>query len=79
MKFGRYSLVSSHAGTRLPIAAYKAQGAPPQLAAHMRNTFPLSKNLILKECALAHSRAERGCLRHDSSSRECAHIYIIPK
>ena len=28
MKFGRYSLVSSHAGTRLPIAAYKAQGAP---------------------------------------------------
>ena len=25
-----------------------------------------------KECALAHSRAERGRLRHISSSRECA-------
>ena len=27
---------------------------------------------IKKECALAHSRAERGRLRHISSSRECA-------
>jgi len=27
-----------------------------------------------KECALAHSRAERGRLRHNSSSRECTHF-----
>ena len=27
-----------------------------------------------KECALAHSRAERGRLRHVSASRECASL-----
>jgi len=27
-----------------------------------------------KECALAHSRAERGRLRHISASRECASL-----
>ena len=30
--------------------------------------------LLKKECALAHSRAERGRLRHVSSSRECASL-----
>lgn len=31
-----------------------------------------------KECALAHSRAERGRLRHTTSSRECAsYFYLI--
>ena len=29
---------------------------------------------IEKECALAHSRAERGRLRHVSASRECASL-----
>ena len=36
--------------------------------------FDGSRTFLLyeKECALAHSRAERGRLRHISSSRECA-------
>ena len=29
-----------------------------------------------KECALAHSRAERGRLRHVSASRECAYWHV---
>ena len=32
-RFGRGLLASSHAGTRLPIAVYKVQGAPPPPAA----------------------------------------------
>ena len=34
----------------------------------------LYKHSYKKECALAHSRAERGRLRQSTSSRECASL-----
>ena len=58
----------SHGGNRgsIPLRAIKRN------ASWMHSFFVISKCYLKKECALAHSRAERGRLRHISSSRERA-------
>ena len=59
-KVGRCLLASSHAGTRLPIADYKTQGAPPQPATVVDDISSLHKGYRYPSTAGAHSVRPRG-------------------